>query len=281
MDNDPEDPGDSDPSNVDSNKGLVSNDYDYYTDMMNEMKILNDRLYNLADYFDKKESNPTPAGEITNVYPEADANYKDAVNEGSAEQLAVKEASPYRQALVRFDLSTIPADAAYIGFQLTGVRTITDPQKNVYVIDVVDGGVSWSETGLVKSNMPTSSYIAPYIWNTNTGITTNVTNYVKEAQAKGRQKITFKIRVGVQGTPDYMAFGSRENPDVSKRPVLQYAMQVQNTGIEQANMIFGKPVAVRYFNLQGMEIAHPQRGNIYIVQTLFDSNQFINSKVLF
>lgn len=232
MDNDPDDPGDSDPSNVDSNKGLVDNDYDYYTDMVNEAKTLNDRLYNLVDYFDHGSTNPNPIGEIGTISAEADANYKNTTNEGTAENLAVKEVDPYRQSIVRFDLTPLPVGFAYAGFKITGTRDISDPQTNVYAIDVVDDN-NWSETSVVKTNMPVSSYIGIHIWNTNTGTTANVTDYVKEAIEKGKTKISFKIRTSTQGTPDYMTFGSRENPDATKRPVLEYAMQVEQTGIAQ------------------------------------------------
>ena len=39
-------------SNIDSNKGIVNNDYKFYTDMTNEMKQLNKQVYSLINYFD-------------------------------------------------------------------------------------------------------------------------------------------------------------------------------------------------------------------------------------
>ncbi|MHB9056542.1 MAG: agarase [Paludibacteraceae bacterium] len=51
QDNDPETPG-ADPSNLDANKGLVNNDYEYYDDLMDLMKELNLNAYKLASYFD-------------------------------------------------------------------------------------------------------------------------------------------------------------------------------------------------------------------------------------
>jgi hypothetical protein len=49
-------PGDTsvDPSNRDSNKGVVTFDYKPYTELLDEMKRLNDNVYQLIDYFDKK-----------------------------------------------------------------------------------------------------------------------------------------------------------------------------------------------------------------------------------
>jgi hypothetical protein len=225
MDNDPEDPGTSDPTNIDSNKGLVDNEYNYYTGMMNEAKVLNDRVYNLVDYFDARTTVPEENDYMEVIYPEADANYKNEANEGTSANLAVKAKDPFRESIVRFDLSDLPEPDSinYVGFKLEATRTITDPQVNTYAIDLVDDN-AWLETAILKSNMPASTIPLIHTWNTNTGTTANVTNYVKDALLKDK-KISFKIRADVQGTPDYMSFGSRENSDISKRPVLQYLLE--------------------------------------------------------
>jgi hypothetical protein len=51
QDNDPTAKG-VDPSNIDSNKGIVDNDYNYYTDLVDLMKELNVNAYRLIDFFD-------------------------------------------------------------------------------------------------------------------------------------------------------------------------------------------------------------------------------------
>jgi hypothetical protein len=51
IDNDPLEPG-TEPSNRDSNKGIVTARYQPYSALLDEMKLLNDRVYSLADYFD-------------------------------------------------------------------------------------------------------------------------------------------------------------------------------------------------------------------------------------
>jgi hypothetical protein len=51
-DNDPSEPG-TDPSNRDSNKGIVTFRYEPYSALLDMMKPLNDRVYTLADYFDR------------------------------------------------------------------------------------------------------------------------------------------------------------------------------------------------------------------------------------
>ena len=61
MDNDPADTG-ADPSNRDSNKGILSNRYGSYTPLLEAMKQLNERTYTLVAYFDQesKRENPPP-----------------------------------------------------------------------------------------------------------------------------------------------------------------------------------------------------------------------------
>lgn len=51
MDNDPADTG-ADPSNRDSNKGILSNRYEPYDPLLEAMKRLNERTYSLVEYFD-------------------------------------------------------------------------------------------------------------------------------------------------------------------------------------------------------------------------------------
>lgn len=51
MDNDPADPA-ADPSNNDSNKGIINNLYEYYIPLTNHMRRLNLNRYSLINYFD-------------------------------------------------------------------------------------------------------------------------------------------------------------------------------------------------------------------------------------
>ena len=53
QDNDPTDPA-ADPSNSDSNKGIVNNDYQLYQVLTEKMKQLNQNKYKLIEHFDKK-----------------------------------------------------------------------------------------------------------------------------------------------------------------------------------------------------------------------------------
>jgi hypothetical protein len=51
QDNDPDDPN-AEPSNVDSNKGIVNRFYQPYSPLLAKMRELNLRMYELADLFD-------------------------------------------------------------------------------------------------------------------------------------------------------------------------------------------------------------------------------------
>ena len=53
-DNDPNDKS-ADPSNTDSNKGIVSLRFDPYEPLLSSMRELNTQVYSLADYFDRKK----------------------------------------------------------------------------------------------------------------------------------------------------------------------------------------------------------------------------------
>ena len=52
QDNDPSAKG-ADPSNLDSNKGLLNTEYQWYMPMIKFMKQLNENVYSLVDYYDK------------------------------------------------------------------------------------------------------------------------------------------------------------------------------------------------------------------------------------
>lgn len=54
MDNDPDDLT-TDPSNRDSNKGVVSRYFEPYVPLLEQMEKVNDNVYNLIEYFDKKK----------------------------------------------------------------------------------------------------------------------------------------------------------------------------------------------------------------------------------
>jgi hypothetical protein len=56
QDNDPTAKG-VDPSNIDSNKGIVNNDYEWYKPLVDKMNQLNHQVYSLIDYFDKQNNN--------------------------------------------------------------------------------------------------------------------------------------------------------------------------------------------------------------------------------
>ena len=51
QDNDPTAKG-VDPSNIDSNKGIINNEYQWYTPLVEKMKQVNEQVYSLIDFYD-------------------------------------------------------------------------------------------------------------------------------------------------------------------------------------------------------------------------------------
>ena len=58
-DNDPQDTG-ADPSNRDSNKGILNNRYEPYNPLLDAMKQINQRTFALVEYFDQKAKTRFP-----------------------------------------------------------------------------------------------------------------------------------------------------------------------------------------------------------------------------
>ena len=54
LDNDPTNKY-TDPSNNDSNKGILNNEYELYKDLAKGMKQMNSNVYPLAEFFDSKK----------------------------------------------------------------------------------------------------------------------------------------------------------------------------------------------------------------------------------
>ena len=57
QDNDPTIVG-AEPSNTNANKGIVDNYLEPYTPLLDKMRELNQQMYPLADYFDKRQPQP-------------------------------------------------------------------------------------------------------------------------------------------------------------------------------------------------------------------------------
>jgi hypothetical protein len=64
FDNDPNAPA-PDPSNADSNKGIINTAFQEYTALTGRMKVVNFNVYRLADYFDNKKGKRTSPPRIT------------------------------------------------------------------------------------------------------------------------------------------------------------------------------------------------------------------------
>jgi hypothetical protein len=205
--------------NGDANKGIVNNNFDPYVELMYYMKDLNDKVYNIIDYFDNDVPLPDD-NEI--IYPEADANFQANTNKGVDAELLVKNyPTTMREIFIRFDVSNTQTEVASAKIILTKTRTKIDERP--YEAMVINDN-TWSETGIIQSNAPTEGSVIR-IWREPTGydtLTLHVTDYVKSAMESGDQKLSIRIRsLEGEGTQELvLRFASREHDDISARPRL-------------------------------------------------------------
>ncbi|MGB4415765.1 MAG: T9SS type A sorting domain-containing protein [Paludibacter sp.] len=227
MDNDPT-LTNVDPSNTNGNKGIVKIDYEPYTPLLEKMKELNERVYNVIDYFDQPKT-------VTKLYPEADAYYKGAENHGTDEQLGVKlttDPNTLREAFLRFDLSGINLAVTSAVLKLFNVRT-GDANVTYKAEFVADD--SWTESSITISNHPSGVYELSQ-WSNNGNVTLDMTSVFLNS-LNGDKKLSIKIS-GVTSTVSQLEYGSRENSDENLRPYIELTENisaVNKTKIPESN----------------------------------------------
>lgn len=210
MDNDPTYTN-VDPSNVDGNKGIVKINYDPYSDMLEKMKVLNERVYNLADYFDQHQ-------EVSVVYPEVDTYYQGNTNKGYEDRLGVKlttSTSYLREAFIRFDLNNQTERVGDVTFKMFSIRS-GDAGTNYKANFIADN--DWTETGITYLRRPVEGYELGR-WERGSDVMLNLREPVLDA-IRGTKKISLKIS-GVNPTDSQQEYASSEYPDAEMRPRLE------------------------------------------------------------
>lgn len=215
MDNDPTSP--SDPSNIDGNKGLVKIDYEPYEPLVEKMKDLNLRAYNLIDYFDKQIKN------TIDIYPEADAYYRDNQNYGADELLGIKNnTGNKRETFLRFDLTgqstNFKAANLYLSVLRAGDSGMTF--KAEFVSDD-----SWTESSITGANHPDGVYEIAN-WSNDSNVKLDVKQPVIETIGTD-QKLSIKLSATKVGTSQ-TEYASRENSSVGLRP----RIEIEENGLE-------------------------------------------------
>lgn len=200
----------SDPSNIDANKGIVNLSYEPYTPLLEKMKDLNLKVYNIIDYFDTPKT-------VTNIYPEADAYYKGSENHGIDDRLGIKNSSDVnvRESFLRFNLNGLDKNVSNVDLHLSVLRA--GDAGITYKADFVSDD-SWTESSITQANHPLgTSEIGR--WTHSSDVTLDVKNaYLASVNTDG--KISIKLSA-VNTVVSQLEYASRENTDVTARPRLE------------------------------------------------------------
>lgn len=197
----------SDPSNIDANKGIVNLSYEPYTPLLEKMKDLNLKVYNLIDYFDKPKT-------ITTIYPEADAYYKGSENHGTDDRLGIKNSSDsnVRESFLRFDLTGLSGNVKDVNLHLSVLRA--GDAGITYKADFVADD-TWTESSITQANHPAGiSEIGR--WTHSLDVTLAVKNSFL-ATIDSDKKLSLKLSA-VNTVVSQIEYASRENSNVDMRP---------------------------------------------------------------
>jgi hypothetical protein len=210
FDNDPS-ISNPEPSNIDGNKGMVNIMYEPYEPLMRKMKELNQRVYNLTDYFDCQPL-------TTSIYPEADAYFKGSTCLGTDDRLGIKNTTDiayFREAFIRFDLTGQAANIGDANLKLSVLRT--GDAGMAYKAELVESD-AWGETSVTYENHPAASTEIGQ-WAHNSDVVLNVKKVFQET-AKLDKKLSIKLSAVNPGVSQ-IEYASRENATVSLRPRIE------------------------------------------------------------
>ena len=192
------------------NKGVLSEDGELFADLLQTMCDLNTSLYQYISYVD---SLPEPDLVIT---AEADAHFQGTTNLGSDPSLLVKNANAnfYREAYVRFDVSSISTSASSAVIKLHSIAE--DKEAGSYQAELVTDN-TWNEMTINSANNPPGSLVLGR-WSHGDDIEIDVTEVLRNnlnSDAKLSIRVLSTLNNG--STPMY---GSREHPKQLARPKL-------------------------------------------------------------
>ncbi len=192
------------------NKGVVSEDGELFSGLLDEMEEMNRHIYNFIDYVDtRRDPDET-------LFPEADAYFKGGENFGEQEQLLVKEASSavLRRTYIRFDLSGIEGEVSGARIRINSVATGSESSN--YRAELVSDN-TWGETDIVSSNSPDGSTVLAE-WSHGDDIEIDGGGEVLAALA-GDKKLSIRI-LSVLNNGEIAVYGSREQANPIARPKL-------------------------------------------------------------
>jgi hypothetical protein len=206
----------AEPSNIDGNKGIVNILYEPYTALLNKMKEVNLRAYNLIDYFDKK---PEPQY----IYPEADAYFKGTINYGSDDRLGIKNTTDiafFRESFLRFDLTGATSNPNEVKLRLFVLRA--GDAGITYLAEFVTDD-TWTESSITSSAHPAgASEIGR--WKHNSDVNLDIKKAYSETIAADK-KLSIKLSA-VESSVSQLEYASRENTSAGKRPRLEISEKI-------------------------------------------------------
>lgn len=256
-----------------ANKGVISETGVPYTALLNDMKLVNDQLYNFIDYYDSKA---TPA---VRYYPEADAYFKGSTNYGTDIDLKIKAASSetsssHREIYIRFNVSDLTTEVVSAKVRLYGISE--GSENGIYSAHLVSDN-SWGETTITANNNPARSTLLKS-WGQADDLVIDVTEVLNDA-IRGDKKLSLCLFSSYKdgGVPEY---ASREYPDERARPMLDvYTDTVTtisehndasssstskvypNPTTDELNILGSDNVQVRIFNSLGQLIYNTYHSN--------------------
>lgn len=244
QDNDPEDLT-TDPSNRNSNKGLVNITYDPYPDLINLCKLTNDNTYSFLEYLQnisgtKQEITPTKDSYIR-------LQSTDTETHGKEEIIRVKNStgSTYeRTGLIQFDFSPYSevlthAKQLKLRLKLIGIYPgASDPEyntMNVFTYENFDFEETTSNSSLFsaynnRSELEAGSVSVPVnIQSKDTYFDVDISNLIPNLLQSPELNLRLLMETA---TETQFEFASRENSDAAARPIAELTVQTQNTAFK-------------------------------------------------
>lgn len=260
-----------------SNKGIISNSLQEYTDMTRYMEELNKQVYRLIDHFDGVNRRPDLAEKAYTVDVVADTyvipGSANADNFASAQALEVRHHTlevNRREAFFKFDLSSLKTQLPNLKNAVLEVHCLQsdDAQRSLFASGISD--VSWEETTLTgaarhanndwRLSYNRMSFLKGVI--PQEKLVFDVTNWLYDRPDQGI--VSLKIH-DLTSTNTSITIASREHPDVSLHPKLILTFWDDSTNIptfsENKNVFSLYPNPVRNtLHIEGADFA---RADLY------------------
>lgn len=240
-------------------KGIADINGNIYTELLADMKLTNDRIYDFIDYHDSKRA-PVMA-----ILPEADSYFKGFATTNSdilVSKYSSSEASE-SQTYIRFDLSSITANVTEAKIVLTSLNTGSEVSK--YQAELVEDD-TWVEDSTIYLNNPEGSTVLQ-TWSDGGDITIDVTDELLAAM-DDNNKLSIRV-VSTLSNGKATKFGSSNHSDPNAQPkLLIYSLDdLSVTDTEMNNFkLYPNPVA----DILNISTSLTGKSNIEIISMLGD-----------